>query len=167
MFADIYAAYAPMVFRLCLRFAAGNRAWAEDVMHDVFIRLFEMQDRLHDHDALEPWLRTVAYRECVDRWRRERGVWSRVKQVLSATANNPHELPQATLESREILERIVAHLEKTPALERAAFMMRYLDDLDQVEIAAILEVSKGQVSKLLERFRQRLRAAGWEVGDEQ
>ena len=39
--ARLYEEHRDRVFSLCLRYGAGNVAWAEDATHDVFVRLLE------------------------------------------------------------------------------------------------------------------------------
>ena len=159
--ARAYRTHARDVYRVCLRFAAGDRQWAEDRTHDVFLRLLEKHDDLDLSADLGPWLRTVAYRCCIDRLRHERSVWGRVRARLLERRPKAHVSPggdQLGVTLREALTQI----QRFPALERAVILMHSLDDLDQVEIAEALELSKGYVSKLLSRARARLRAEGWE-----
>ena len=68
-----YRQYSDYVFGVCLKFASGDRGWALDRSHDVFIRLHENLKTLQLDADLRPWLRKVAVNECLmDLRRRER-----------------------------------------------------------------------------------------------
>jgi RNA polymerase sigma-B factor len=58
----------------------------------------------------------------------------------------------------ELDATIVAALKHIPARERAMLHMRFVEDLTQTEIAARVGVSQMQVSRLLRRSLDQLRA---------
>jgi RNA polymerase sigma-B factor len=58
----------------------------------------------------------------------------------------------------ELDATVTAALERRPARERTVLRMRFLDDLTQTEIAARVGVSQMQVSRLLRRSLEQLRA---------
>ncbi len=49
----LYRRYKSRVYHWCLRFAGGREDWAEDVAHDVFLRLFERIDDLDEDRNLD------------------------------------------------------------------------------------------------------------------
>jgi RNA polymerase sigma-70 factor (ECF subfamily) len=57
-------------------------------------------------------------------------------------------------------------LERLPPKERVVLSMRLVDDKSQREIAAVLGLSEGYVSKLLSRAKEQVKREGWEVDDE-
>ena len=62
--------------------------------------------------------------------------------------------------------RIDSVLETLPPKQRIAFCMYRLDGKEQQEIGDILGFSKSYVCKLIKRAEEKIRAEGWEVGDE-
>jgi RNA polymerase sigma-70 factor (ECF subfamily) len=159
-----YRLHADRVYRRCLALGGGDRQWAEDVTHDVFLKLHERAGSIERTEAAGSWLLTVADRLCLDRLRRERGVWGRIRAALAAAPPPPVAPPDA--ESREqLLARLRASLGELPARERAAMVMKYVEGEKQKDIAARLSCTEGYVSKLLSRAVARLRASGWESND--
>src|SRR5262245_35247836 len=68
-----YRQHANYVFKVCIKFAAGDRDWALDRAHNVFLQLNDKLKTLELHAELRPWLRKVAINECLmDLRRRER-----------------------------------------------------------------------------------------------
>jgi RNA polymerase sigma-70 factor (ECF subfamily) len=150
--------------------SGGDVAWADDTTHDVFIRLIEQDRHLDRNESLIGWLLTVATRLCIDKLRRERTVWNRVRQAFVAAAasqtNTPETVgPGSSADEARLLLRLKSALKELPAKEHAAMVMKYVEGLRQTEIAAALDCSEGYVSKLLARALERLRGRGWEVDD--
>jgi RNA polymerase sigma-70 factor (ECF subfamily) len=160
-FAVIYRLHAAAVYRRCLALGGGDRAWAEDVMQDVFVRLHERQASIAHFEAVGAWLLTVADRLCLNRLRRERGVWHRIRSAL-LTQKPPPAPPPGEDDAEALLAELRESLSDLPEKERVAMIMKYVEGQPQNEIARRLSCSEGYVSKLIARALERLRAAGWE-----
>ena len=161
--AEQYRQHGAAVFKRCLVMAGGDAAWAEDVTHDVFVRLAEKADSLDDSEPLLGWLLTVAYRLSANKLRHERSLWRRVAAVLAADGESSAPAVEHDPDPSALGPRLQASLATLPARERAVVVMRYLDGMAQKHIARALECSEGYVSKLLSRALARLRQLDWEV----
>ncbi len=161
-----YQEHGRTVFQLCLRLGRGDTAWAEDIAHEVFVRLLEHAGELDREANIAGWLRTVAYRLCLDRLRRERSIWSRVQAALGAEVGLPSRSPEVELALSERAKQAQTALDSLPPKERAAMVMLHLDGMSQIAIAEVLGHSEGYVSKLIARATRTLRALGHEVGDD-
>jgi RNA polymerase sigma factor (sigma-70 family) len=159
--AEQYRLHAATVFRRCLIMGRGDAAWAQDVTHDVFIRLMEHQDALDRSSSLLGWLLTVAYRLCANRLRHERTLWGRVQALLRSSPEPASAEPDPVA----LGPRLQQALGGLPPQQRAVVVMHYLDGISQTNIAEALGLSEGYVSKLLSRGLQSLRALDWEVDD--
>lgn len=164
-FADLYRLHAARVYRRCLAMGGGDRAWAEDVMQDVFVKLHEHLGSLSSPEAAGSWLLTVADRLCLNRLRRDRDLWHRIKAVLVSQPPPPAAPPGET-DAEALLVELRASLGELPGRERAAMLMKYVEGQPQKEIARRLSCSEGYVSKLIARALARLRARGWESRDD-
>src|SRR5690349_16154011 len=106
-----YRSHSEYVFGVCLKFAGGDRAWALDRAHDVFIRLHENLSTLRLDEDLRPWLRKVAVNECLldlrrsERRRRLLGLFGLAAEPGSLAGLRP--------------ERAFALSQDTVALDRA------------------------------------------------
>lgn len=160
-FEEAWEAHRARVFHWALRFGAGDRAWAEDVTHDVFLKLWGQLAQLANCDDLGGWLYTVTARIAVSRLRSRNG-WLRVVRRWLQPVGGAE--PDEELHSRRVSHAALGALEQLPDRERVVLCMVALDALSQREVSLRLKLSEGYVSKLLQRGRERLRAAGWEVG---
>jgi RNA polymerase sigma factor (sigma-70 family) len=165
-FATAYERHSQRVLRLCLRYGGGSLAWAEDVTHDVFMRLLKHLPSLADQEDLEGWLVTVTTRLCLKRIQRESSVFGRVLLKLSGGNTEAHAGPDENFELKEAVREVLEALHTLPPRERMVMTMLLTEGRSQQEIAARLGFSKGYVSKLVARGQVMLQAAGWKVDDE-
>jgi len=162
----LYAEEAPHVFAWAMRYARGRRAWAEDLTHEVFVRAWEHRAWLREDDV-RGWLFRVTQNAAFSALRRESTVASRAWQAVMGTLGRESApTPEALLEGRQAVGAATAAIDALPGQERVVMTLRALDELSQREIAQLLSLSEGYVSKLLSRARARLAAQGWKVDDE-
>ena len=159
-FEEAWDAHRGRVFHWALRYGAGDRAWAEDVTHDVFLKLWAHLPQLEDCGDVGGWLYTITARVAVSRLRAHNGLLSVVRKWLQPQADA---LPDASLDARRASAAALKALEALPDRERVVLCMVALDGLSQREVSVQLRLSEGYVSKLLQRSREHLRAMGCEV----
>lgn len=164
--AHLYREHRDQVYRLALRYGRGNRTWAEDITQDVFVSLCKVIDRLEDDQALKGWFYRVATNRCLSRLRREAVANAPAVRWLLGRSSTATEDPEAQTTERRDLARVDAVLATLPPKQRIAFCMYRIDGKEQQEIGEILGFSKSYVCKLVKRAEAKIRAEGWEVGDE-
>jgi RNA polymerase sigma-70 factor, ECF subfamily len=164
---ELYRVYADRVYRWALRFGGGDVAWAEDVTQDVFMSLVKRSPRLEDAGDLGGWFYRVTANRCLNELRRQR-VLRALSTALFLARPDPEgrQTPEAVVMARGELDDALRAVRRLPAAQRVVFCMRHFDGLDQKEIGQILGFSKGYISRLLSLAGERLRKAGWRVGDE-
>ncbi len=162
-FVSCYRQHWTAVFRWCLRYGGGNPAWAEDLAHDVFLRLLERFPELSQHDDLGGWLYRTTANMAISRLRGERSWTSRWANAWRALQNDSSPSAEVIVVHRQRAAKALATLTALPPLERMVVSMKLLDGESQRDIAQMLDVSEGYVCKLLKRGLQRIRADGWVV----
>ncbi|MCP3097789.1 RNA polymerase sigma factor [Myxococcus sp. K15C18031901] len=164
-FDTLYASHAEDVYVWAMRYAAGRSGWAEDVTHDVFLKAWEHQAWLREEDV-RGWLFRVTQNVAFSALRRERTFRQRIANLLfPAHPTETEATPEAALARRQAVRSATATLDRLPGQERVVMALKLLDDLSQREIAQMLSLSEGYVSKLMTRAQARLTAWGWEVDD--
>jgi RNA polymerase sigma-70 factor, ECF subfamily len=146
-----YAAVVGLVHAL-----TGNRAAAEDLAQEAFLRAHRDWHRVGTMDAPRAWVRVVAANLARSRFRRLRSEMVARLRLSPPPAVQPFE-PGA--------EAFWAEVRRLPARQAQAIALRYVDDLTVGEIAAALGAAEGTVRALLHQGRQRLKrqlaAKGW------
>jgi len=145
--------YASMVHDL-LRRGLGPRSDVEDVVQEVFLRLFQRIGTLRDARALRSFVFSIAVR--VMRWQLRRRMIRRWVG-LSNTGKLPEvSQPPLDAEAREALRRTYALLEKLRPLDRTIFVLRQSEELSLPEIASAVEMSLSTVKRRLGRTSGRV-----------
>ena len=76
-FAELVEQYSNAIYRIALRFTSESQD-AEDVLQEVFIRVFRHLDQFRNESSLSTWIYRIATNECL------RLLNSRKEEVISA-----------------------------------------------------------------------------------
>ncbi len=151
------------VFRWASRYANGDRDWTEDVVHETFLQLVRHARRIDWEEPIRPWLYRTTVRRCLSRLRNQSFRRSPLVRWLIRESASPPPEPLARILAKSELAAALQTLEELPPKCRVAFVMFHLDELPQKEIAEVLGLSKGYVSKLIDRAERTIRSAGWRI----
>lgn len=142
------------VFSLALRFT-GQRADAEDLAQDVFVQLHAALAQISSPAHLRHWLlRTVSHR-AIDRLRLRARQGQAVP--LEALTGSPQDVAPAAAQDPLAAARVHRLLLRLQPDARAVLLLRYQEDLDTAEIAAVLEMPVNTVKSHLRRSIEWLR----------
>ena len=160
-FDECYVQYRDRVYRLCLRYGSGRRSFAEDVTQEVFIRLYRSFSTIDRSQPIMDWLYAVASRLCISRLRRDRSMLGWLSRLVHQPAADAPSAAQI-FERHEEAAAVMAAIDRLPPRQRVALCMKAIDGKSQREIARILRVTEGYVSRLISDARATLSAMGWE-----
>ena len=127
-----------------------DRAEAEDAVQEALARACRDWERLREPEALAGWFFRVLTNGCLRALRRRR--LGRVLAELWPSTQKPSEINVV-----DDSAKLLAAVERLPARQRAALVLRYGQDLAVEEIAAMLGVGAGTVKTHLVRGLARLR----------
>ncbi|PKI01866.1 sigma-70 family RNA polymerase sigma factor [Glaciecola sp. 33A] len=139
-----------------------DKAIAEDVVQETFLRAWKSLDSLKDEAAAKSWLITILRRENARRFERKQFDLVDIDDVAVA---DPHIFGDVALEHRE-LRRIMSNLSEE---YREPLMMQILMGFSGDEIAEQLNLNKNTVMTRLFRARNQIKEAllGEELKGEQ
>ncbi len=132
----------------CVYALTGDRGEAEDIAQEAYIRAWPRWRSLQTYDDPGAWVRQVACRVAVSRWRRARTALSHAARLRG------REL-QALPPSDDTLA-LVAALSQLPEAQRRALVLHHIGDLPVAEIARLESVAVGTVKARLSRGRAAL-----------
>lgn len=133
----------------CIYALTGNAAEAQDVVHEAFAQAWQRWTVVADYGAPEAWVRTVARRIAVSRWRRARN-----RLAAHRRAGPPPAVPGPSAETAAL----VAALARLTVEQRTAIVLHHLCDLPVAEVARETGVPVGTVKARLARGRRALAA---------
>lgn len=150
---EAWERHSGSVRRLMVR-ALGPRAEVEDLTQEVFMRVFSRIGALRDAQALREFVIAVAVNTLKGELRRR---WVRRNVFLSSDGSVPDvEARGADPEAREALARCYVILDKLRPRERAAFVLRYMEERTLDEVAKGLGVSLRTAKRLVNRAAARV-----------
>lgn len=125
----------------------GNAAEAQDAVHEAYARAWQRWSKVGDYGDPEAWVRTVARRVAVSRWRRARN-----RGVAHRRLGEPPPLAGPGPDK----VALVAALAQIPEPQRVAVVLHHLVGLPVAEVAAETGAPVGTVKARLARGRRAL-----------
>ncbi|MBU1221548.1 sigma-70 family RNA polymerase sigma factor [Myxococcota bacterium] len=155
----LYMEHKDMVYRVCLRFSHGDSEWALDRMQEVFLKLADKWSALPEIDNHKAFIYRTTFNLCINHSKRQKSLLSLFTKyfnadVIDTVAGEPIALPSDAAEKNELLSRLDNALGKLDDKHRESVIMYYLEDIDIPEIASILGVNKGTISRRLKSARE-------------
>ncbi len=146
-----YDAALPRVFRYLYHRCGRNTEVAEELTQQAFVEAVKSRRGFAGDDSTA-WLIGIARHRLIDHFRhlerRERGL------VRFFAFQQPQVV---WLGEADGDDRLAAALAQLPAAQRAAVVLRYLDDLPVREVARLMSRTEKSVESLLSRGRESLR----------
>jgi RNA polymerase sigma-70 factor, ECF subfamily len=160
--------YRPRVFRFALASLRDLDA-AETVTQDCFLRAYQARERFRQDCSLQTWLMQIAVNLVRDQTRSRRFQfwrWVRRRALLVDAAGisiaDRGRSPEAQTLLRERVAAIWAAADRLPHKQRMVFLLRFVEDMDLLEIAVATGMKEGTVKTHL--FRA-LRAVRQQMGE--
>jgi len=162
-FDQIYDRYKDDIFRFVCHLA-GDRAEAEDLFQEVWVRVARHLTAGLDPAGVKPWLLRIAVNLHCDALRRKRvrRLFFLSKTRGDAWRTSSHgeaaerEDPAVRAEQATLQRRIDLAMGALPDRQRRIFVLQEVEGLKQAEIAGIMGIPVGTVKSLMHRAVRRL-----------
>ena len=155
-FEKIMNHYEPYVLGLLMRMT-GDRAKAEDLCQESFIRVLKGLPRFRGDSSLKTWIFRIAHNTATDLFRSATPEAEPLGESDSSLGSEDGHGPLERIEGEQLRRRLDAAMESLPELPRAILHLFYWDDLSVVQIASVLKLPEGTVKTHLFRGRKSLR----------
>jgi RNA polymerase sigma-70 factor (ECF subfamily) len=148
------------LFATALRLAR-NRADAEDLVQDTYVKAFRFADRFERGTNLKAWLYTILH----NTWRNRRRDASRdtvevdserVEQAAAFDGPGAPDTPERILLRATLDADLQAALDELPEAFREAVWLRDVEEFSYAEIAEMLGIPMGTVMSRISRGRRLL-----------
>lgn len=119
---------------------------AEDILQEVFIRIYRKLRWLREPEAFRAWAYQIASRESFRYLQRERRWDDQIRDeaaLLAVPANDGEEF------SRELIESLPQLVRSLSPASRAVVVLFYLHEMSLAETAAVLEIPVGTAKSRL------------------
>jgi RNA polymerase sigma-70 factor (sigma-E family) len=149
--AELYERHAPAAGRLAY-LLTGDRALAEDLVQEAFVRVVGRFRHLRVPDAFWVYLRRTIVNLHTSQLRRRRLERAHLERESRDAAR------ETTLPDVGAREELWTAILALPPRQRAAVVLRYYEDLSERETAEVLGCSPAAAKSLVARAMQTLRA---------
>jgi RNA polymerase sigma-70 factor (ECF subfamily) len=152
-FREFYDQVLPRIYAYFYHRCGRAVGTAEELTQETFLAaVTELRKGKHVDDPLA-WIRGIARHKLIDHYRRQ----ARSARVSAIAA--PISGDTAAWDAAEDRELTLLTLDALPALQRAALVLRYLDDLSVRDVAHALGKSVHATESLLARGKESFRRA--------
>jgi RNA polymerase sigma-70 factor (ECF subfamily) len=152
--------YERSVYMMALSYMK-NEADAEDVAQETFLKAFHHLTTFRAEAKFSTWLIGIALNEARSRLRREATL--RMESIDDTSEEAGHtspailrdwrEVPSEALERKEVRQMLQQAITSLPTIYREVFVLRDVEELNNVETAAALSITVGNVKVRLHRAR--------------
>ncbi len=135
-----------------------DKAKAEDIVQDVFLRIFQRPNSFDETRPFEPYLMRSVVNSALNACRDEKRSipleenQETVERLISQAAS-----VESQAEYSQLKSNILEALGKLPPRQRAAIVQRYYLDMSEKEMSLTLDAAPGTVKWLLNSARTTLR----------
>lgn len=153
---ELFERHARRLHHFFLR-STGDRAAAEDLVQEVFVRMLKYRATFRDGAEFAPWMWTLARHAAADLWRglpREQAVDEWTPEPASGEP-----APIVSLVEREQLDRLSVALDRLPPQKREVLVLARFTELGYERIGELLGISVGAVKVRVHRALKELRSA--------
>lgn len=163
-FPELYQRYHVRIYQVVLHYMQ-HPGDAEEVTQDVFVELHDHLGQFRGEAQLGTWLYRIAVNKSLDALR-YRGRQKRSGLLVSLFGreedDRPLEIPDfvhpgVLAERQEDSRLLYAAINRLPEAQQTAFLLAYVEELPQREVAEIMNLSLKAVESLLQRAKARLR----------
>lgn len=155
-FSMLIDSHKDRVFSLALR-VTGNREDAEEVLQDVFLKVYDNLARYEGNSKFSTWLYSIAYNTAVSKIRSEKRHENEfgIDDYRKVDAKDLVEVlePMRREQQRKYLRKAMEQLAKDEALLIELF---YLNEMKVTEIVEIMGETEGSIKVKLHRTRKKL-----------
>ncbi len=155
--AEMYRLHSRAVFRAAYR-VTGSVEDSEDVLHTVFLRLSKRTEPFDSPPIQEAYLKRAATNAALDVLRvRKRRQTLALDEAGESASTAPSDDPDQMQTERELVEKIRAALAEIGGRGAEYFALRFLEGLENGEIAHLYDTSPGAVSVEIHRTRKKIK----------
>jgi len=134
-----------------------DKMQADDVVQDVFIKLFENLDNIHNKQSIQFWLFKAARNRMMGflRSTKTKKLFSEAADIDEIEIGSDVSL-EDEIENKELSKLILSELENMNEDFREVFVLKEYSGLSYKEIASLMDIDEDLVKSRLYKARQKL-----------
>jgi RNA polymerase sigma-70 factor (ECF subfamily) len=147
--------YSDRIYRMAFRLM-GNREEAEDIVQEVYLKLWGMRNELKQYNSIEALSIRITRNLCLDSLRR-RKVGQQAIKSERIEAGGHSETPIEHLERKEEVEVIHSLITALPEPQRSLVHLRHIEGKEYEEISQMVNMNVNAIRVSISRARKQMR----------
>ena len=147
--------YSDRLYRMAFRLM-GNREESEDVVQEVYLKLWGMRNELKNYNSIEALSIRITRNLCLDCLRRRKTSQEAMKEGR-IKGEGYSETPSESLEKKEEAELIHSLIAALPEPQRSLVHLRHLEGKEYDEIALMVNMNVNAIRVSISRARKQMR----------
>lgn len=141
------------MYRLALRLLISKES-AEDATQEVFLKLWNGNEKIKDYANLEAFAMTVTRNYCLDQLKSKQN--SNLKMIHNNYESHERSIHDQ-LEITDELEQVSLIIDSLPEQQKIIFQLRDIEQYEFEEIAEITKMNETAIRVALSRVRKKIR----------
>ncbi len=137
---------------------SNDHSNAEDIVQNVFIRVWQKRDKLKDDFSIQGFLYKLVYNEFIDLYRKEKSAVALEKKYIEALDTVINDDDNSALE--RLISLVKDEIQNLPPKCKQTFLLSKQEGLTNIEIADYLNVSiktvEAQITKAFSMLRKKV-----------
>ncbi|MBX2894919.1 MAG: sigma-70 family RNA polymerase sigma factor [Cyclobacteriaceae bacterium] len=149
-FTELYARYSTSLLRYFTRMLWNNRALAEDLLHDLFLKIIHNPQQFDTNRKFSTWAYSVAHNMCKNEYRKKQN-----QRLDGIEVKQSRDLDRE-LDLFSAHDKLAMLLETLEEEDKTIFLLRYEEELSIGQISQIVFMPEGTVKSRLFYLRKQL-----------
>ncbi len=148
--------YSDRIYRMAYRLM-GNREESEDIVQEVYLKLWGLRDELDKYDSIEALSIRITRNLCLDCLRRRKTSQNAMSSERSKWENIHSETPEDSIERKEESEVVLSLIAALPEPQRSLVHLRHIEEKEYDEIASMVNMNVNAIRVSISRARKQMR----------
>jgi len=149
----LYERYKRQLYAYIIRMLTGNKALADDIFQQAWIKIIANLEKYRDNERFLPWAMRISHNLSVDHFRKYKN------EIVQDFSENPQVCPSFdykfwnNIDRKELSDEIENCIGKLPSDQKEVFCLRQ----DELSFKEISEIQKCSINTALGRMQYALR----------
>ncbi len=157
-FEALYNLHKAPIFHVALAIT-GDRHMAEEILQEVFLRVYKHIQNVRSGTPLAPWLYRITVNLTYDMTAKQHRGQTMLQRLRDWLPVTPLKSPERQVEEQEFQKLVFEAINKLEFRQRTTLVLFYLQGFSMAEIAEIMDCPLGTVKSRLHYARVNLRKA--------
>jgi RNA polymerase sigma-70 factor, ECF subfamily len=153
----LYDRYKHLVLKVCYYYLADYDS-ANDLFHDVFVRVIENAEKLNNPSVFKSWLMSITRNLCVDYLRKTsylKDAKPLAAEIEVACDERAEDKLIAEMDKQKILTHLSSCVQRLDTFQLSVFKLRW-QGLRAAQIVKIMKTDRGQLRRSYDKIKRTL-----------